>query len=182
MSTSESPLDIIQNCGLVIGLRSGVPTINDGVITNSNENIYSFRAYLKRIDLGGSSTSNNVSYGSTFSNGSATRAFRYKGYLLSYRYLGNSDQYELPGISLTSEWDKIFSSGTYKNITTTDAPTVQQITSQLAYIKLRGNDTDQILSCDIASIGGSFLGDGIDDIIKENLKGLPILLNAYQVV
>lgn len=166
----SSPLLEFSNSSIVISINSGAPEVIDGryVLDNNLSSRYLVRCYLVRVQ--GSKVDTSIGEASGYSRsgfqGIDVDRFLYRGYCLQYASIssgfehGNSSEDNLGYIDIGSEVPNFLSNG-----------------SGIRGISIR-HGVDYIADGYLHIIGGVYGSRGIDEIIYENIGGVPITVRG----
>jgi hypothetical protein len=166
-----SPLLPYANGYLLIA-QQGTPSVVQGRITQTPGTNYLVQCYLKRQDSAGTSTGADYmplqSGSSNGLTGAGGQIYLYRGYALRYASVGSS--YNLDTLSLSGL--------TFAEFNVTNVPSWLR-----AGIEARHRQgAEKSAYCIIETASGKFGNDAIDDLINENIGGIPLVIRSGQVL
>jgi hypothetical protein len=165
-----SPLATYINSSFIIGYDSGVPSIIDGRYSSNNSRQFLVQCYLRRIQSGNTDTGLGE-FGSSGSSkypgyGIDVQAFLYRGYALRYSQI--TDNFEL-NINGSNE----------KNLGWIQITDIPYFMTAPGFRSINLRHGHQIINDSyIQILGGVYGSDGIDNILYNELGGIPITISA----
>lgn len=166
-----SPLLPYANTYL-LATSSGTPQVQNGRITSGIGTQYIIQCYLKRQESSGTTTgADSLPSGSNSTGpfqGVGGDVFLYRGYALRYAplltILGDDDPIPEPldWVSLASDMVPLW------------------LVNGLSVVHRHGNEPAKKGS--IKQITGKYGGVGIDDIVSQNIGGIPIVVRSGEVI
>jgi hypothetical protein len=160
-----SPLGAYANAYLLI-TSEGVPTITDGRVIASSGDTYLVECYMKRQESQGVNT--GASYGKVnMMPGASGDAYLYRGYAL--RYAKVIIDYDLENLSTNIAWSELKS-------TTKPSWLIDGL------ICKHKQGLEQVKHCTIERCSGKYGGNQIDELISNEIGGIPITVRSGDVI
>jgi hypothetical protein len=161
---TTSPLYPYINCnGLYYSTRSASISISDGRLTADFNSRYYLRLFLKRAQSSGTkSGSSDVPSRPGLMPGYSGQSFIYRGYIIQYGVIPEGST-----ITLMDSSNEL----TFNDITSRP----EWLTSG-GRMEILFGDISEVINCKIEIIGGTYGSRGIDEIITEEISGIPITL------
>jgi hypothetical protein len=166
-----SPLLDYAN-GYLLVRQQGTPSIVNGRVQQTAGTTYLVQCYLKRQDSTGTSTGADYvpvqSRGGAAIDGASGQIYLYRGYALRYAVV--SSTYDLEALSLTGV--------TFSAFTFTSVP--EWLVAGVSGSHKQGREKVAYFS--VETCGGKFGNSGIDELINNNIEGIPIVIRSGQVL
>ena len=166
-----SPLLDYANGYLLIA-QQGVPSVVNGRIVQTAGTNYLLQCYLKRQDSAGTSTgADYLPLQSSPGNGltgAGGQIYLYRGYALRYASVGST--YNLDDLSLTG---LTFIEFNYNNVPL-------WLGAGVTGKHRQGKEKAAFFTIETSS--GKFGNDAIDNLINENIGGIPVVIRSGQVL
>ena len=160
-----SPLGAYANAYLLI-TSEGVPTVIEGRVTASSGDTYLVECYLKRQESQGVNT--GASYGKVnMMPGASGDAYLYRGYAL--RYAKVTTDYDLQALNTNVSWIELRSMTKPSWLVDGSVCKHQQ-------------GLEQTKHCTIERCSGKYGGNQIDELISNEIGGIPIIVRSGDVI
>ena len=161
-----SPLIDYANAYLLI-TSEGVPEVVDGRIISNEGVTYIIECYLTREQSTGTSTGGNYIKNNLMPGGSGT-SYLYRGYGL--RYAITTSGYDLNnGISSGLAWTELKSN-------------IKPIWLVEGIRCKHKQGLEEIKYCKIEKVSGRYGGNKIDEIISNEIGGIPMIIRSGEVI